>query len=95
MNINVSKIIKSPHITEKATFLSTKGKYCFIVYPKATKNEIKKAIKNLYNVEVEKVNIVNIPRKQRRRGRFVGFKSGYKKAIITLKGDQKIEVLPH
>jgi len=95
MTFDVSKIIKMPVVSEKSTMLSNKGQYVFVVFKNATKNEIKKAIKILYNVDVIKVNIINIHSKVRRLGRFIGEKSGYKKAIVFLKPGQKIEVLPH
>lgn len=88
-------LLKEPHISEKATFLSENGKYVFKIYKNANKSEIKKAISNLYGVAVKKVNIINIKTKTRiLRGR-KGEKPGYKKAIITLEKGHKIEILPH
>jgi large subunit ribosomal protein L23 len=87
------KILKNPHITEKATDLTGKNQYVFKVFPKAGKSEIKKAVESLYGVEVTGVGIVNIPRKRKRVGRTMGFKGGYKKAIVRIKEGQKIEVL--
>ncbi len=87
------RILKSPHISEKATDLAEKGKYVFKVFPGANKTEIKKAVENLYGVDVLAVNIIKIPPKKRRLGRISGFKKGYKKAIIKIKKGQKIEIL--
>ena len=67
----------------------------FLVDRKATKPEIKKIIQTTYKVDVEDVNIVNIKLKQRRLGRSVGVKPGYKKAVVTLKEGQKLDILPH
>ena len=89
----VYQILKSPHISEKATDLAEKGKYVFKVFPEANKTEIKKAIKSLYGVDVLSVNIIKIPPKKRRLGKISGFKKGYKKAIIKIKKGQKIEIL--
>lgn len=86
-------IVKYPHISEKATNLGEQDQYIFEVFPKANKNQIKKAIEGIYGVDVLSVNIVNIHRKARRLGRTAGFKSGYKKAIIKIKSGQKIEIL--
>jgi len=91
------KLIKSSHITEKATDLSSLNKYVFKVSFDANKTEIKKAIEKMYNVKVEKVNIIHIPGKKRRLGRIEGWrkglKRGFKKAIVTLRKGDKIEVL--
>jgi len=91
-------LIKSPHITEKATDLSSFNKYIFKVSFNANKTEIKKAIEKIYNVKVEKVNIIHIPGKRRRLGRMEGWrgglKRGFKKAIVSLKKGDKIELLP-
>ena len=85
-------LIKKPLITEKATDLKTAGKYVFMVEPWATKAEIRKAVRELYRVDAVAVNIVRIPGKPRRFRNIVGTKSGYKKAVVTLKSGQKIDV---
>lgn len=75
--------------------MSSLGKYMFLVDGKATKPEIKKIIKDAYKVDALKVRIINIKPKRRRLGRSVGVKPGYKKAIVTLKEGQKLDILPH
>lgn len=87
-------IIKNPLITEKATKLSESGRYIFLVAPQATRPEIKKAVKEAYRVDAIKVNVVNVKSKARRLGRTLGRKPGYKKAIVTLKSGQKLDILP-
>ncbi len=87
-------LIKNPIITEKAIRGSELGKYVFLVEKKATVNEIKKAVETLYNVKVEKTNVVNVKPKTRRLGKTVGVKPGYKKIIVTLKKGQKLDILP-
>ena len=94
MVAKADKILISPQITEKATDLAQKNQYVFKVFPKANKTEIKKAIEDLYKVEVSDVKIINVPKKRRRLGRISGWKKGYKKAIVKIKEGQKIEVLP-
>jgi len=91
---NSWQILKGPHITEKSTDLSKKNKYVFRVYSESNKKEIKKIISVLYNVDVLSVRIINIPKKSRRLGKTSGWRQGYKKAIITIKKGQKIELLP-
>ncbi|OIO44574.1 MAG: 50S ribosomal protein L23 [Parcubacteria group bacterium CG1_02_36_42] len=93
-SIKIYQILKAPHITEKTTNLAEKNQYVFRVWQKANKNEIKKAIENLYKVKVMDVKIINVPAKRRRLGRISGWRKGYKKAIVRLKEGQKIEVLP-
>lgn len=87
--------IKHPIITEKATLLSQKGQYVFLVDKNAVKPEIKKEIKKRYNVDAVKIRIINIKSKQRRLGYSRGSKPGYKKAIVTLQKGQQLDILPH
>lgn len=93
--VKLKKVLKEPHITEKATNLAEKNQYTFKVFPDSNKKEIKKAVEDLYEVDVTKVRIINVPPKKRRLGRIEGFRSGFKKAIVTIKEGQKIEVMPH
>ncbi len=87
------KILKSPYITGKTLRLSGDNKYVFKVFNNVNKIEIKKAVKALYNVDVESVNIIKAPRKQRRVRGITGYRKGFKKAIVTVKKGQKIEEL--
>ena len=91
----IYKILKEPHISEKATVLAEENKYVFKVYPQANKIETKKAVENLYGVRVRDVNIINVHRKRRILQGIEGFKTGYKKAIVTLEKGEKIEIMPH
>ena len=77
-------IIKYPVITDKATRLLENNQYSFIVNPKSDKITIKAAIEYLFNVKVIKINTCHLPRKKKRVGKYVGWKSQYKKAIVTL-----------
>lgn len=91
----VYKIIKEPHVSEKATQLSDERKYAFKVYSFANKSEIKKSISNLYGVKVKEVKIINIKSKKRSLRGIEGRKKGYKKAIVVLEQGYKIEIMPH
>lgn len=88
--------IKKNWITEKAVSMNAMGKYVFLVKESATKPEIKKAVKELHNVDVAKVTIVNVPGKEKdartKSGIRTYTKPGYKKAIVTLKSGQKIDL---
>ncbi len=87
-------VLQSPHVTEKATDLSQENKYVFKVSKRANKNDIKRAIEGSYNVDIESVRIINVPKKKRKLGRQEGWRKGYKKAIVKAKKGQKIEILP-
>ena len=87
-----SDILLSPLATEKAVSGQSLNKYIFKITSSANKIEVAKAVGKNYNVKVVSVNIVNIPRKARRVGKTKGFKSGYKKAIVTLATGQSIEI---
>jgi large subunit ribosomal protein L23 len=88
------RILKKPHVTEKATDLVGKNQYVFEVFPGSNKSQVKKAVEEVYGVNVVSVRMVNIPRKKRRLGRVEGWRKGYKKAMVKIKEGQKIEVLP-
>jgi|Transcript_29345 large subunit ribosomal protein L23 len=86
--------IKYPIITDKATRLLERNKYTFMVDQRANKFTIKKIIEYIFSVEVIKVNTLNTPRKKRTIGQFSGYKAKYKKAIITLKNGDTINLFP-
>jgi large subunit ribosomal protein L23 len=90
--INYLDSIRNPIITEKATILSEQNKTVFKVHNKANKKTIKKNIEKLFKVNVIKVNIINRKRKLKLKQGKKTFKSGYKKAIVTLKKGQSIDL---
>lgn len=81
---NNAQIIKYPIITDKATRLLQNNQYSFIVDRYSDKIQIKNGIEYLFNVKVIKVNTCRLPRKQKRVGKYIGWKPQYKKAIVTL-----------
>jgi len=88
-----SALLVSPYLSEKSTFLRDKqNKYIFEVNPKATKNEIKKLIENIYNVEVTKINVINTPAKPKRWRQKKTYFRRNKKMTVTIKKGQKIEL---
>ena len=88
------RVLVSAHITEKATDLQDNNQYVFKVFKSSTKPEIKKAVEEFYQVNVTGIRVINVPRKRKRLGRNTGFKQGYKKAVVSLKKGQTIEILP-
>ena len=84
--------IISPNITEKSTSLSEFNKIVFNVHKGASKNSIKKSIEKIFKVNVVKINTINIKGKTKMVKNIKAFKPGYKKAIITLKKGQSIDL---
>ena len=82
-------IILKPVITEKSMDDLQTGKYTFKVAKDANKSEIKKAVEQLFGVEVAKVNTMNCNGRDKRVGRYVGKTPDWKKAIVTLTADSK------
>ncbi|WP_217588985.1 50S ribosomal protein L23 [Lentibacillus saliphilus] len=82
-------IIKRPVITEHSADLMADKKYTFEVDPKANKTEIKLAVEQVFNVKVVKVNTLNLKGKFKRMGRYGGYRSDRKKAIVQLSEDSK------
>ncbi|PIU16198.1 50S ribosomal protein L23 [bacterium (Candidatus Gribaldobacteria) CG08_land_8_20_14_0_20_39_15] len=87
-------VLRVPQITEKAVALQDQNQYVFKVAKGSSKSEVKKAIKEVYGVDVLKVRIINVPAKKKRLGRTSGWQSGYKKAMVAIKKGQIIEILP-
>ena len=90
--ITAYDIIKTLVRTEKGTTLEEQRKYLFEVFSKANKVEIKKAVEQIYKVKVQAVNIIIMPGKLKRVRQEIGKTSDWKKAIVTLREGQKIEV---
>ena len=82
----------APNITEKSTYLSEFDKVVFKVHKNANKSTIKKSIEKLFKVNVIKINTINLKGKTKIVRNKKTFKSGYKKAIVTLKKGQNIDL---
>ena len=89
---NYRDIIKGPIMTEKSSDLSKQNVITFSVDPKANKTQIKQAIEKIFNVKVESVNTVNVRPRKRRVGKYTGYTSKVKKAIVKLKDGSSIEL---
>ena len=83
-------LVKHPVITEKSCRLIEKNQYTFDVDPRLTKPQIKKVFENLFQVSVIAVNTHLPPVKKKRLGRQQGYKTRYKRVIITNKSNEKI-----
>ena len=92
MKIHYLDKIISPTITEKATSLSEFNKVVFKVHKGANKNSIKKSIEKIFKVNVVKINTINLKGKTKIVKGKKSSRSGYKKAIVTLKKGQSIDL---
>ena len=92
MKFHYLDTIISPNITEKSTSLSEYNKIVFKVHKNASKNSIKKSIEKIFKVNVVKINTINLKGATKMIRNKKTFKSGYKKAIITLKKGQSIDL---
>lgn len=85
------QVLLAPQISEKATWVADKNEQViFKVASDATKPEVKAAVELLFKVQVESVQIANVKGKQKRFGRFMGRRKGWKKAFVSLKPGQEI-----
>ena len=86
----VYSVIKRPIITEKGlTLKENERTLCFEVDDKASKQQIQEAVERLFKVKVQQVRTMVVPGKMRRRGKFMGYRSDWKKAYVKLKDGQK------
>jgi large subunit ribosomal protein L23 len=95
MTLDAFSTIIRPVVSEKGTVLGEQGKYVFEVAPSANKIQIKQAIEEAFankKVQVTAVNIVHVAGKQRRRGRSVGMTRAWKKAVVTLRAGQRLDL---
>lgn len=93
---SIYDVLRRPIVTEKTNFMSGElGQYVFEVTDDATKSLVKEAIETIYDVDVVRVNVINVPAKRTRRARsrrVLVRRSGYKKAIITLAQGQTLPI---
>lgn len=94
---DVWDILRRPIITEKGLDQKDKRRtVCFQVHPQANKTEIKQAVQKIFKVKVDSVQTANFVGKERRRGRFTGYRPDWKKAYVRLKaGEKMIEFAEH
>ena len=91
----IYEILRRPLVTEKTSYQSGMSQYSFIVADTVTRTQVKDAIETIYDVNVERVNIINVPAKRGRRLRSRRMsirKSAFKKAIVTLAEGQTLPI---
>ncbi|ATX78788.1 LSU ribosomal protein L23P [Mariprofundus aestuarium] len=92
-NINHFDILRQPVITEKSySGTGAANQYTFRVARSATKSQVKAAVEAVFEVKVDKVQVINMPSKPKRRGAHTGARSGYRKAVIRLAEGHTLEV---
>lgn len=90
---HITDVLKKPVLTEKSlTMLSEENKYTFDVELTSSKTEVKNAVEKLFNVKVDKVNIIRVKAKTKRVGKYVGKTNRRKKAIVKLAEGYKIDL---
>ncbi|MCA1061664.1 MULTISPECIES: 50S ribosomal protein L23 [Bacillaceae] len=87
--MDVREIIKRPVITEASTDLMSEKKYTFEVDTRANKTQVKDAVQEIFDVKVDKVNIMNYKGKFKRMGKHAGYTNKRRKAIVKLTADSK------
>jgi len=91
VSLHPNEVLLAPVVSEKSYAQIDQGKYSFKVHKDAHKTQIRQAVEQLFDVKVERVNIVKVQSKPKRRGLFKGTRPGWKKAIVQLRKGDKIE----
>ncbi|MDX8388930.1 MAG: 50S ribosomal protein L23 [Mariprofundaceae bacterium] len=87
------QVLRQPVVTEKSYAGSgANNQYTFRVAPSATKRQVKHAVESIFEVDVKKIQVINIAGKEKRRGNFVGRRASYRKAIVRLAEGHTLEV---
>ena len=86
------QILLSPVVSEKSYAGIAEGRYTFKVHPDAHRMQVRQAVEDLFDVHVERVNIVTVRAKPKRRGLFKGTRPGWKKAIVQVRQGETIEI---
>ncbi len=87
--MDAQDVIKRPVITEASMVAQENKKFTFEVDVRASKTEVKKAVEEMFDAKVKKVNIMNVRGKLKRQGKFAGYTKKRRKAIVTLTADSK------
>ena len=92
MSLHPNEVLLAPVVSEKSYSLIGDNKYSFRVHPDAHKTQIRQAVEESFGVKVERVNIIKVQAKPKRRGMFKGTRPGWKKAIVQLRQGESIEI---
>ncbi len=92
MSLHPNEVLLAPVVSEKSYSLIGDNKYSFRIHPDAHKTQVRQAVEELFDVKVERVNIVKVQAKPKRRGVSKGIRPGWKKAIVQVAEGEKIEI---
>ncbi len=90
--MHASQIVLAPVVSEKSYAGAADGTYTFRVHQDAHKLQIRQAVEELFDVKVDRVNVIKVQAKPKRRGQIKGTRQGWKKAVVSLKPGHTIEV---
>lgn len=90
--MNSYDVLLRPIVSEKSTMLGAQHQYTFEVAREANKVEIRDAVETAFNVNVLGVSVIHVPGKMRRMGKHRGYTSSWKKAVVRIRADQRIEL---
>ena len=90
--MHASQVLIAPIVSEKSYAATVTGQYTFKVHQDAHKTQIRQAVEELFDVHVESVNVIKMPAKPKRRGLYKGVRPGWKKAVVTLRAGDTIEI---
>ena len=92
MSLHPNEILLAPVVSEKSYSLIGDGKYVFRIHPDAHRTQVRQAVEQLFDVHVERVNVLKVQAKPKRRGMSKGIKPGWKKAIVQVREGDTIEI---
>ena len=90
--MELMEVLRRPVITEKSSLLQERGRYAFEVASAANKFQVREAVERAFNVHVEGVNIIHVHGKQKRFGTRIAPRPSWKKAVVTLRSGERIEI---
>jgi len=92
MKLHPSEVLLAPVLSEKSYSLIDQRKYAFKIHPDAHRLQVRQAVEQLFDVHVERVNILKVQAKPKRRGLIKGTRAGWKKAVVQLRPGETIEI---
>jgi len=92
MSLHPNEVLLAPVVSEKSYNLIEERKYVFRIHPDAHRTQVRQAVEELFDVHVERVNILKVQAKPKRRGVTKGIRPGWKKAIVQLRAGDTIEI---
>ena len=92
MNLHPRQVLIAPVVSEKSYSLLEENKYAFRIHDSAHKTQVRQAVEQLFDVKVERVNVMRVKPKPKRRGYHRGVRPGWKKAVVQLREGDKIDI---